>query len=65
MELVTKPTLFDRRVSSMLSLSQCLPQEEACRFIYILTENDKQDRCGREQKAAGEISSVRYKSAPP
>ena len=37
----------------------------ACRFIYMLKENDKQVRCGREQKAAGEISSVRYQAAPP
>jgi hypothetical protein len=65
MELVTKPPLFDRRVSTMLLLLQCLPQEQACRFIYVLTENDKHVRRGREQKAAGEISPVRFKAAPP
>jgi hypothetical protein len=65
MELVTKPPLFDRPVSTRLPRPQCLPQEQACRFIYVLTENDKQVRCGREQKAAGEISPVRFKSPPP
>jgi hypothetical protein len=65
MELVAKPPLFDRRLSTRLPLSQCLPQEEACRFTSVFTENDKQVRCGREQKAAGAISSVRYKSYPP